>query len=234
MDFAPTGRLRAALNFGNRVLVGRDFDGQPTGITVDLAAELARSLELDLELIDFERAVDVANAADQDAWDICFLAVDPARSQTIGFTAPYIRISGCYLASSRAIRLGAGKASDVPEAALRVGVVEGSAYTLFLSRQPGADNLIELPTLESALVALDDGTVDAIAGIEQVMAQEASRRPGSKVLQPPFMEIRQAIGVPATRGFLVSSLQAWLSELRRSGRLGGILERNGVSADCAL
>lgn len=230
-NYAATGRLRAALNLGNRVLVGRRADGRPAGITVDLANELGRVLGLDVELVEFERAVDVANAAESDAWDVCFLAVDPARSQTIAFTEPYVRISGCYLIGAEAAGRSDG---DVAGSGLRIGVVEGSAYTLFLSRQPGAGNLIELPTLQAALAALDEGRVDGIAGIEQVMAQEATLRPGSKVLQPPFMEIRQAMGVPATRRALLSDLQSWLSELSASGALGRILERHGVSAGCAL
>ena len=229
-EYAPTGRLRAALNFGNRVLVGRDAENRPAGITVDLAAELARELAVPLELVEFGRAVDVANAADQDAWDICFLAVDPARSRTIAFTAPYVRISGCYLVANG---VGASSSSEVAASGLRIAVVEGSAYTLFLSREPGADNLVVLPTIEAAFAALDGGTVDGVAGIEQVMAQEAARRPGSRVLHPPFMEIRQAMGIPATRHFLAAELQAWLSGLLASGRLAEILERHGVSADCA-
>lgn len=36
----PKGRLRAALNFGNGVLVGRDGAGRPQGITVDRSAKV--------------------------------------------------------------------------------------------------------------------------------------------------------------------------------------------------
>lgn len=230
-DYAPTGRLRAALNFGNPVLVRRGGNGRPVGITVDLAAELARSLDVDLDLIEFAQAKEVAGSARSDAWDVCFLAVDPERSRTIAFTAPYVRISGCYL-------LRAGRAArtneEVAANGLRIGVVEGSAYTLFLSRRPGADNLVTLPTFDLALAAFDADRVDGIAGIEQVMVREAARRPGSRMLSPPFMEIRQAIGVPSTREHLRADLQTRLSALLRSGQLAEILERHGVSGDCAL
>lgn len=229
LDYAPTGKLRAALNFGNAVLVGRDGAGRAAGITVDLARELARSLEVDLELVEFRRAVDVANASDE--WDICFLAVDPARSGTVAFTAPYVRISGSFLAGRRT---AAQSADDVVHNSLRVAVVEGSAYTLFLSRRPGADNLVTLSTFDDALAALDEGRVDAIAGIQQAMQSEAALRPGSRVLEPPFMQIRQAIGLPAPRRHLVADLEQRLSTIRSSGQLPQILERHGVPRDCAL
>jgi polar amino acid transport system substrate-binding protein len=229
--YTSGGRLRAALNFGNPVLARRDENGRPAGVTVDLAEELARALGASLEWVEFERAADVTAAAETGAWDLCFLAVDPERSRTIAFTAPYVRISGCYLVGATA---AAGVASDVVEAGLRIAVVEGSAYALFLSRQPGAEHLVVLPTLPLALAALDEGRVDGLAGIEQVMAREAERRPGSRVLQPPFMEIRQAVGLPLGRRDLVPDLQARLSGLRTSGRLLEILERHGLPGACVL
>jgi polar amino acid transport system substrate-binding protein len=230
-EYTPTGRLRAALNFGNPVLVGRDSDGRPTGITVDLATELARSLSVDLELVEFQRAFDVATAVERGAWDICFLAVDPARSQTIAFTAPYLQISGCYLVSAGKL---AASSHEVVENGLRIGVVQGSAYTLFLSRQAGADKLVAFSSLDLALAAIDNGSIDGVAGIEQVMEQQSSLRRGSRVLKPPFMEIRQAIGVPKAREQLVPDLETRLSEFRRLGTLSRILERHGLSGDSAL
>jgi polar amino acid transport system substrate-binding protein len=230
-DYAPTGRLRAALNFGNPVLVGRDEAGEPVGITVDLATELARSLSADLELLEFARAADVTGAAEADAWDVCFLAVDPARSRTIAFTEPYLQISGCYL-----VRLDAAAHScdDVAPQKLRIGVVDGSAYALHLSRQPGADLLVAYPTFDRMLAAFDQGTVDGIAGIEEVMAQKARERPGSRILYPPFMEIRQGMGVPANREHLVPDLQSRLDEFARNGLMPSIFERHGLSPQRTL
>ena len=56
-ELAPTGTLRAALNFGNPVLVQRDpVTGQARGVTPELAAELARRLGVPLTLVPFESA----------------------------------------------------------------------------------------------------------------------------------------------------------------------------------
>src|SRR5262249_57145947 len=51
-DLAPTGKLRAVINLGNPVLANKDeATGQPQGVSVDLARELARRLGVDAELV---------------------------------------------------------------------------------------------------------------------------------------------------------------------------------------
>lgn len=230
-EFAPTGVLRVALNHGNRVLVSRDTAGRPAGISVDLARDLARHLGIKLQFVEFERAVDVSSSAEDGLWDVCFLAVDPERAKTIAFTAPYVRIEGCYLASAHcaAADSGALVASGAP-----VGSVKGSAYSLTLQRKPGAENLVMFEDIFAALAALDGGEVQAIAGIRQAMEGEAASRPSSRVLLPPFMEIRQAMAMPQGRPAASQALSAFLAEALRSGRVSDILEAHGVARDCAI
>ena len=43
-DLAPTGKLRAVINYGNPILAKKGAAGEPTGLSVDLARELARRL----------------------------------------------------------------------------------------------------------------------------------------------------------------------------------------------
>src|SRR5205085_1197585 len=63
--FAPTGRLRAAINTGNAVLARKDaFTGAPAGVSVDLAAEFARRLGVPAEsLVVDTAATSVADVA---------------------------------------------------------------------------------------------------------------------------------------------------------------------------
>jgi polar amino acid transport system substrate-binding protein len=229
-DYAPGGRLRFALNHGNRVLIGRDEAGRPEGISVDLARALAAELETQPAFVEFERATDVASSASDDVWDVCFLAVDPLRAATIAFTQPYVRIEGCYLVRADA----AQAAGDVARLGLRIGIVEGSAYALHLARSPGAEGLVTFASFAGATAALDAGEVDGIAGIRQAMEVEAAHRPGSRVLEPPFMEIRQAMGVPAGRPSAHAHLSAFLATRATDGTVAAVLERHGVSGSSAI
>src|SRR6186997_851157 len=89
-DLAPTGKLRAAINFGNGVLAQKGADGTPQGVSGDLSRELAKRLNVPVEFVTFE-------AAAQGAWDIGFVAIEPVRAQAIEFTAPYVIIEGTYM-----------------------------------------------------------------------------------------------------------------------------------------
>ncbi|MFL5311215.1 MAG: hypothetical protein ACJ79H_12255, partial [Myxococcales bacterium] len=76
-DVAPTGRLRAAINFGNPVLAQRDeATAEPRGVSVDLARELGRRLGVPVDLVGYDAAGKVVEAVKSGAWDVAFLAVD--------------------------------------------------------------------------------------------------------------------------------------------------------------
>src|ERR1700730_13373425 len=70
-DVAPTGRLRAAINFGNPVLAQKDPESsEPRGVSVDLARELGRRLGLPIDLVAYDAAGEVVDAVESDAWDV--------------------------------------------------------------------------------------------------------------------------------------------------------------------
>jgi polar amino acid transport system substrate-binding protein len=55
-ELAPTGKLRAGINFGNAVLAQRDAAGKPKGVTPEISIELGRRIGLPVELVTFEAA----------------------------------------------------------------------------------------------------------------------------------------------------------------------------------
>jgi ABC-type amino acid transport substrate-binding protein len=56
--FTPTGKLCAAINLGNPILANKDAaSGQPIGVSIDLARELAGRLGAELELVVFDAAL---------------------------------------------------------------------------------------------------------------------------------------------------------------------------------
>src|SRR5215469_14589985 len=97
-ELAPTGKLRAAINFGNPVLAQKDpATGDARGVTGDLARELAKRLGVPVEFVAFDTAGKVSGSAKDGIWDICFLAIDPVRAADIAFTGPYVVIEGVYI-----------------------------------------------------------------------------------------------------------------------------------------
>jgi polar amino acid transport system substrate-binding protein len=219
--------LRAAINLGNPVLAGRDeVSGEPAGVSVDLARELAGRLGLPVELAAFDRAAESVDAVRAERADIGFFAIDPARGEGLLFTAPYVLIEGSYLVPSSSPVTGI---TQVDDAGRRISVGEGSAYDLFLTREIRHAEIVRCPGAPAALEALRSGAVEVAAGIRQVLEAEAQRAPGVRVLPGRFMVIQQAMGLPASRGPQAQQrLAAFVEEMKASGFVADALRRHRV------
>src|SRR5262245_17326494 len=97
-DLAPSGILRAGINYSNFILAARDpAGGEPRGIAADLSREIAKRLDIAIEFVTFESAGAMADAVTAGAWDIAFLANEPQRANQILFSPPYLEIEAGYL-----------------------------------------------------------------------------------------------------------------------------------------
>ena len=225
--FAPGGILRASINVGNPILAGRDpANGDPTGVSVDLAREFARRLGLPIEFVVFEKAGASVEAVRNELADIGFFAIDPARSHGLRFTAPYVLIEGSYLVRGSS-HISAN--SQVDSKGHRVSVGSGSAYELFLTRALRQAEIVSFPGAEPALDALRAGDVDVAAGIRQVLEAEAGRDPHLRLLPGRFMLIQQAMALPASRGQEAQArLAAFVAEMKATGFVANALTRHRV------
>jgi polar amino acid transport system substrate-binding protein len=224
---APEGRLRASINAGNPVLAHRDaVTGEAGGVSVDLARALGRDLGLGVELIVFGRAAESVDAVRSERADVGFFAIDPARSQGLRFTAPYVLIEGSYLVGQDSpVRDNAG----VDHPGTRVAASQGSAYDLFLSRELRAAQVERVAGAPAVLEALKAGRVDVAAGIRQVLEGWAAADPSLRLLPGRFMVIRQAMGLPAGRGDEAAQvLAAFVERMKASGFVAGALARHGI------
>ena len=224
---APGGRLRAAINLGNPVLAHRDAaTGEAGGVSVDLARALGRELDLEVELILFEKAALSVDAVRGEQADVGFFAVDPARSAGLRFTAPYVLIEGSYLVPGvSAVRDNA----EVDRPGNHVAVGQGSAYDLFLSRELQAAQVERLAGASAVLRALQSGQVQVAAGIRQLLAGWASQDPALRLLPGRFMVIEQAMGLPAGRGDAAArALAEFVERMKSSGFLAEALARHGI------
>jgi len=223
-DIAPNGVLRAAINLGNPVLA-QGTPAAPAGVTVDIARELAARLGVPVDLACFAAARESFEAMARGDADICFLAVEPARAAQVAFTAPYVVIEGVYVVPAGS---GLTAPADLDRDGVRIGVNEGSAYDLFLSR-----------TLKKAsLVRGDDGItlfreqgLEAAAGIRQVITAFVAENPEFRLVDQDFMQIRQALGTTLTRTpDTIRFLAAFIEDLKASGFIAAALQRAGQDA----
>ncbi|QCI63544.1 ABC transporter substrate-binding protein [Phreatobacter stygius] len=230
-ELAPTGRLRAAINFGNPVLAKRDpATGAPGGVSVALARALAERLGLPVDLVAYEAAGQVTDAARTGIWDIAFLAVDPVRAAEIDFTAPYVLIEGTYLVKATSpLR----RVEDVDRAGNRVLATRGSAFALFLTRTLRQAQLVQEPASAPYLDIFVAGDYEAAAGVRQPLVNFARSRPDLRVMDGRFMAIEQAMAIQKGRPAGLRYLRAFLEEMKVSGFVERSLRASG-EADAAV
>lgn len=230
-EFAPTGVLRVGLNFGNSVVVQKPAPGgEPQGVGPELARELARRLQVPVTYATFETAGLMADAVKQGAWDVAFLARDPARASEIDFSAPYMLIEGTYLVRRDSpLRT----VDDVDRPGIRVSVGEKSAYDLFLSRNLKHAALVKCPTSPAAIERFRAEALDAVAGVRQPLASTAKADPSLRVMESSFMAIGQAAGVPRGRAAAAAYLHKFIEEAKAGGFVAKALAASGQSATVA-
>lgn len=92
---AHDGVLRTAINTGNRALVQGDANTL-AGISPALARRLADEIGATMTPVVYSGAGRVFADAQQDKWDVGFLAIDPQRARSVAFTRPYLTIEATY------------------------------------------------------------------------------------------------------------------------------------------
>lgn len=223
-DLAPTGKLRAAINLGNPILANA-ASGAPQGVSVDLARELARRLDVPLELVTYSAAGKVVEGLKNKEWDVGFVAIDPARAVDISFTAAYVVIEGAYMVKQDSpIKSNA----EVDRPGIRVVVGKGSAYDLYLTRELKNATLVRAPTSPAVTDMMLAQGLEVAAGVKQQLEADALRIPGLRLLDGRFMVINQAMAMPIGRAVGSRYLSEFVEEMKASGFVAQALARHGI------
>ena len=95
---APEGVLRAGINLRNFLLVTDTADnGDPVGVSPDIAAALAERLDVGLQLIGYAAPSEISDTAANDEWDIGNIGATSIRAETIAFTEAYAEIEATFM-----------------------------------------------------------------------------------------------------------------------------------------
>lgn len=224
-ELAPTGKLRAAINFGNTVLAQREPSGsEPRGVSVDLSRELARRLRVPVEFVTYDAAGRVTADAAKGVWDVAFVARDPERAKDIEFTPPYVIIEGGYMVlASSPIQ----SVADVDRPGMRIAVGRASAYDLWLTRNLKQATLIRAPTSPGAIELFRKDKLEVVANVKQPLMAYARGNPDVRVLPGRFMAIEQAMATPRGRPAGARYLTEFINEMKGSGFVAAALEKSG-------
>jgi polar amino acid transport system substrate-binding protein len=225
---APSGTLRAAINFGNPILAKRGQGVEPpSGVSVDIARELGAKLGVPVQLVTFEAAGKVVEALKAGSLDLVFVAIDPVRGADIAYSAPYVIIEGSYMVPKNS-SIQRNDQVDAPGNRIVVGA--GSAYDLYLIRELKKATLVRANSSPLVVDKLVVEKFEVAAGVRQQLEADAKRFPGVRLLEGRFMQIDQALGVPKTgnREEGVPYLRAFVEDLKRSRFVDSSLKRHRI------
>jgi polar amino acid transport system substrate-binding protein len=225
-ELAPTGVLRAAINMGNFLLVtGKAPNGDPTGVSPDMALAIGARLGVPVKFIPYARPGEIADDAESGKWDIANIGAEPQRAAVISFTAAYAEIEATYLVpASSPIK----SVSEVDQPGKRLAVTARSAYGLWLENNYRQGELVQFDSAGEALKAFDGGGFDAYAGLRPGLIDEQAKRPGSRILDGQFTAVQQAVGTPKKNAAGFAFLKAFVEEAKKCGVVGSFIERQGT------
>jgi polar amino acid transport system substrate-binding protein len=223
-QLAPNGRLRAALNYSNFLLVSARAP-EHTGVAPDLARELARRAGATVEFVGYDNAGLAADAAKDNAWDVAFIGAEPARAQEITFTPAYVEIEATYLVPAGSpIRT----LDDVDRDGVRIATAARAAYTLYLQRTLRHATVVEADGIQGSFDLFAGSHLDVLAGLKPRLLDDVQKLPGARLLAGRFTAVQQSIGVPRERSAAAAYLAAFANEIKSSGLLRTLIERHST------
>ena len=225
-QIAPDGVLIAGIYRGNFLLVtGKDDQGNPEGVSPDLAKAIAKVLNVKIQLIPFDTQGELVEAVATGICGIGLVGSDPERAQKITFAPAYVEIEATYLVPPNS-SLNAIEEVDVP--GVRIASFKKSAYDLWLVRNIQNASLVHADTLDASVELFFTEKLDALAGLKTGLIKESKRLPGSKVLDGQFMAVQQGVATAKENLQAIEFLSRFVQEAKQSGLIASFIQKHQV------
>ena len=226
-ELAPTGVLRAGINMSNFLLVtGSTPEGDPDGVSPDMARAVAERLGVPLKLVPFKTPGELADAAVEDVWDIGNIGAEPERAKTIAFTPAYVEIEATYLVPAES---PIQSIDEVDRDGVRIAVSARSAYELWLSDNIRHAELVLAQGIDASINTFVEQKLEALAGLRPRLVDDVKKLPGARILDGKFTAVQQAIGTRPDREAGAAFLRDFVEEAKASGFVASLIDKHGVS-----
>ena len=231
-QLAPRGVLRAGINLSNFLLVsGTAADGSPTGISPDIANLVASTLGLSCELVCFDRPGKLADAVNQDIWDIGNIAFEAERAQTLDFSHPYVVIEANFLVRYDDNFL---TNDDVDRAGTKIAVSERSAYDLWLTDHFSQAQIIRASSIQAAHDLVFEKKVDVLASLKPKLLEDMANHSGLRIIDPSFTAVKQSIGLAKGKAESIAFINTLIAQSIKNGWIAAQLELHGMTGKLGI
>jgi polar amino acid transport system substrate-binding protein len=232
-----TGKpLRVGMDMSYPPFEMRDRQGQPAGVSVDLANALGGQLgrRVEFENMPFDGLIPALKTGRVDVV-ISSMTATEERAQSIDFSEPYLRTGLCLLTAAKS---DVGGIADLEKPGRKVAVVRGTTGHLWAKENLRQAEVLALAKETACVLEVTQGKADAFIYDQMSTLRNWQANPDStRALLKPFREEDWAIALRKGDDELRAKVNAFLVAYRAGGgfdRLGEKWLREQKSAFAKL
>lgn len=223
---APTGVLRIGVNMSNFLLVNsKDKLGVIDGVSPGIGKKLAKELNISFEIVQFANPGLLADAVDNNEWDIGNIASEKERGKTIDFSDPYVNIDANFLFREED---NFKNNNDIDQSGIKIAVFERSAYDLWLTENFKKAELIRVNSIEESHNLFKENKVNILAGLKPKLIDEMKKNNNYEMIQSPFTYIKQSIGIKKGNPEVLDFINKFISNKIKEGYIKSLLRQHNV------
>ena len=223
---APTGVLRIGVNMNNFLLVNsKDKLGVVDGVSPGIGKKLAKELNISFEIVQFANPGLLADAVNNNEWDIGNIASEKERSKTIDFSDPYVNIDANFLFREED---NFKNNNDIDQSGIQIAVFERSAYDLWLTENFKKAELIRVNSIEESHNLFKENKVNILAGLKPKLIDEMKKNNNYEMIQSPFTYIKQSIGIKKGNPEVLDFINKFISNNIKEGYIKSLLKQHNV------
>ena len=222
-DKADTGKpLVVGMELAYPPFEMTDPQGKPTGVSVDLATDLAKALgrPLVIENIAFDGLIPALKTGKVDLI-ISSMTATAERAQSIDFSDPYIATGLCLLLKKDS---PARSIADLDRKGVKVAVKKGTTGHVFATGNLKNAEILVLDKESAAVLEVAQGKADAFIYDQMSVYQNWQRNQATtRAILEPFRKESWAVGIRKGNDALRAEVNAFLKDYRAKGgfdRLG--------------
>jgi polar amino acid transport system substrate-binding protein len=225
-DLVRAGELRVGLGLGVLMqAIKNPTTGELRGAALEIARALATRIGVKLVTVEYPRPGAVLEGLRTNSWDVTFLVINPARTDEVDFSHPFLQSDYTYLvAPGSPIR----SVADADRSGVRIAVPRGDGSDLYLSHTLKFAQLVRTDSHPAAVDLLRTGGADAKASPRFVLMTERAGVPGSQVLHTGFADISFAAVVPKGQTARLAYVNEFVEDAKASGLVKRIIESLGL------
>ena len=198
-----------------------DDSGKIVGIDAEIAAEIAKKLNMELEIKDMEFN-SLISAVQSGSIDMAMagMTVDPERAESVNFTDSYATgIQVIIVPNDSAIKT----VDDLK--GKKIGVQSGTTGDTYCTDDYGQENVKQFDNGPLAVTALTNGQVDCVVIDNEPAKNYVAANKALKILDTEYANEDYAIAVAKNNDKLLNDINKALKELKEDGTIAKIIDK---------